>query len=90
MLAGVAALLSGAPAEVEAGTAVAAVRMWPAPEYTRVTIETHDILGYEVFSISSPERLVIDLTDVEITPALKDVPALASPDDRSSGGALLA
>lgn len=75
------ALACIACAQVQAGTPVAAVRMWPAPEYTRVTIETTDVMQYEVFSISNPERLVVDLSDVEITAALREVPTMVSPDD---------
>ena len=67
--------------QAQAATPIAAVRMWPAPEYTRVTIETTDIMQYDVFVISNPDRLVVDLKDVEITPALREVPTLVSADD---------
>ena len=40
---------------------MAAVRVWPAPEYTRVTIETRDQIRYSVFALEGPDRLVVDL-----------------------------
>jgi N-acetylmuramoyl-L-alanine amidase len=73
--------------QAQAATPVAAVRMWPAPEYSRVTIETTDAMQYEVFSISNPERLVVDLKNIEITAALREVPSMVSPDDPIIAGA---
>jgi N-acetylmuramoyl-L-alanine amidase len=44
---------------------VRAVRIWPAPEYTRVTLESAEPLQYHLISIKSPERLVLDLEGVD-------------------------
>ena len=67
------------PASAE--TSVAAVRVWPGPEYTRVTIETDGEAEYNVFSLDSPDRLVIDLTNAELGEALKQLPSKMSADD---------
>src|SRR5882672_3435470 len=42
-----------------------AVRVWPAPEYTRVTLESAEPLQHRMSSIKDPERLVLDLEGVD-------------------------
>ena len=42
-----------------------AVRVWPAPEYTRVTLESAEPLQHRLSSIKDPERLVLDLEGVD-------------------------
>ena len=51
-----------------AGNAIQIVstRVWPAAEYTRVTFESHHPIAHKVFTLTNPERLVLDLEDVEI------------------------
>jgi len=44
---------------------VRAVRVWPAPEYTRVTLESAEPLQHRLSSIKDPERLVLDLEGVD-------------------------
>lgn len=44
---------------------VQSVRIWPAQDYTRVTLESKNALRYEVLSVKNPERLVLDLEGVE-------------------------
>ncbi|MET0680343.1 MAG: N-acetylmuramoyl-L-alanine amidase [Burkholderiales bacterium] len=39
--------------------------MWPSQDYTRVTIETGAELRYELTTLKNPERLVLDLEDVD-------------------------
>jgi N-acetylmuramoyl-L-alanine amidase len=60
---------------------VAAVRVWPAPEYTRVTIETGGEIDFSVFALNSPDRLVIDLQDTELGEELKQLPSKLAADD---------
>ena len=57
------ALSSGA---VNAETRVSSVRVWPAEDYTRFTIESPVALQYRFFTMSDPHRLVLDLEDVEL------------------------
>lgn len=66
VLAGLCALpsqlaIAGAPASAR----VSAVRIWPAPEYTRVTVESADPLQYHLSAIKDPERLVLDIEGVD-------------------------
>ncbi|MDP6190502.1 MAG: AMIN domain-containing protein, partial [Gammaproteobacteria bacterium] len=37
------------------------VRIWPAPDSTRVVLDISAPVTYEVIRLASPERLVIDL-----------------------------
>ncbi|MDQ3267497.1 MAG: N-acetylmuramoyl-L-alanine amidase [Pseudomonadota bacterium] len=49
----------------QAAIAISSARVWPALEYTRLTLESAKPIRYELFSIRNPDRLVIDLKDVE-------------------------
>lgn len=51
-----------------------AVRVWPAEEYTRVTLELPVQVAYTVFTLEDPHRLVIDLEGVALSPALAALP----------------
>lgn len=41
-----------------------AVRIWPSPEYTRVALEFDEAVTHKYFSLSGPDRLVLDLQGV--------------------------
>jgi len=55
------------------------VRIWPAPDHTRIVFDLDKPVGHKVFSLSGPDRLVIDLdnastkADIESL-SLKDTP----------------
>jgi N-acetylmuramoyl-L-alanine amidase len=68
-----AALLAAAP--VWSAEAVVATRVWPAQEYTRVTLESARPVKHTWFFVSGPERLVLDLEGVDLGPELKALPA---------------
>lgn len=53
-----------------AGTQITSTRIWPATDYTRVTIESQKPIRHALFGLKNPERLVLDLEDVEITATL--------------------
>ncbi len=74
-------------AQANAATSVAAVRVWPAPEYTRLTIETDSEADYKVFSLEKPDRLVIDLHNVTLGAELKELPSMLAADDAFISGA---
>ena len=50
-----------------AGVQVRGVRMWPAPDNTRLVFDLSAPVEHRVFSLSNPERLVIDLKDTRIS-----------------------
>ena len=52
---------------------VVATRIWPAKDYTRVTLETKAEVKFQLFSVKDPERLVLDLEGVELGPALAEL-----------------
>lgn len=49
---------------------VVSSRIWPARDYTRVTLESKSELKYTLLSVKNPERLVVDLEGVELNAAL--------------------
>lgn len=38
-----------------------ATRLWPSPEYTRITLELSQPIAHKYFQLSNPDRLVVDL-----------------------------
>ena len=69
--------LSGA----HAATQVSSARIWPAQEYTRITLESGAPISHNVFTIANPNRLVLDLQNVESSTALDVLSTKISPDD---------
>lgn len=49
---------------------VAAARVWPAADYTRVTLEAPQPIRHQMLSLKNPERLVIDLENVALNNVL--------------------
>lgn len=60
---------------------VVAVRVWPAADYTRVTIELGAPLKFTYFTVKDPERLVVDLEGVEFNSVLEGLSTKISTDD---------
>ncbi|WP_211169200.1 N-acetylmuramoyl-L-alanine amidase [Aromatoleum toluvorans] len=58
-----------------AATSLLAVRVWPAAEYTRVTIEGNSQLKYTHLLVTDPHRLVVDLEGVEFDSVLQSLPS---------------
>ena len=67
--------------QVFAAVAVSAVRVWPAQDYTRLTLESRQAIRHNMFTVSDPERLVIDLEDVELDNTLNGLTRLVGDDD---------
>ena len=65
------ALVTAAPAF--AADQIVATRIWPAPDYTRVTLESKNEIKYALFSVNNPERLVLDLEGIEMSSVLADL-----------------
>ena len=76
-----ASLLLTFSAPAFAATQIASVRIWPAQEYTRLTLESVTPIVYNVFTVGTPARLVLDLEDVEFNAVLEQLPAKISPTD---------
>lgn len=77
------ALLLQAPTLVRAASAasIVAVRVWPAADYTRVTLESDRPLAAKHFLVEGPDRLVIDIDGLELSPGLRELLGKIKPDD---------
>ncbi|MEY2631524.1 MAG: hypothetical protein RIR00_178, partial [Pseudomonadota bacterium] len=80
---GAALVLSLTPLARAAGKqpAILAVRVWPAADYTRVTLEHDAPLKFTQFLVDSPDRLVVDIEGVEFNSVLDSLARKVSGDD---------
>jgi len=80
---GVLALLLKAPTTLAASSqaSIVAVRVWPATDYTRVTIESDQPLVARHFLVDSPHRLVIDIDGLTLSPGLRELIGKVKADD---------
>ncbi len=69
------------PKELAFGAQLLAVRVWPAADYTRVTLESDIPLNATFFSVANPTRLVIDIEGLEISPQLREIVSKVRADD---------
>jgi N-acetylmuramoyl-L-alanine amidase len=58
-----------------AGTPISSARVWPAAEYTRLTLESGSPIQYSLSTVKNPDRVVIDLERVALTTELEKFPA---------------
>ena len=68
------------------GATIVAVRVWPAPDYSRVTIESDTRLSYKQDMSGSPPRLWVDLEGLELSPTLRELVGKVQPDDPNIAG----
>ncbi len=68
------------------GATILAVRVWPAPDYSRVTIESDGQLKAKQFFITTPPRLAVDIEGIDLNPALKELVAKVRADDPNIAG----
>lgn len=73
-----AALGLGAPA---AAAALVAVRVWPATDYTRITLEADAALSARHSLREPPPRLVIDIDGLALTDTLRELVGKVRPED---------
>lgn len=82
LLAGGATLLVGLKPVFGAGISVVAVRVWPAPDYTRIAIEIDaEGMRYSTSTLSDPPRFIVDLQGVALNDKLRELTARISNDD---------
>ena len=67
--------------ELAWGASIVAVRVWPADDYTRVTIESDAELSARHFVADNPARLVVDIDGLELSPALRELAGKVRSDD---------
>lgn len=73
-------LLLGAH-QIARGANVVAVRIWPAEDYTRVTIESDGELQARQFFVSDPPRLAVDIEGIDLLPGLRELVGQLKSDD---------
>ena len=73
-------LLLKAP-QIAWGAEIVAVRVWPAADYTRVTIESDAALAAKHSLFTGPDRVVIDVDGLELSPQLRDLVGKVRGDD---------
>ncbi len=69
------------PGQLAWGAQLLAVRVWPAKDYTRVTLESDTPLTAKHFLMASPNRLVIDIEGLQLSPQLRDLVRSVKADD---------
>ena len=69
------------PTVAQSDGQITAARTWPAQDYTRITLESQEPLKYSVLNLKDPERLVLDLEDIEVTATLTGLAEKIGADD---------
>ncbi len=72
-------LLAGT--DIAWGATILGVRVWPAQDYTRVTIESDGLLTAKQFFVSTPPRLAVDIEGIELSPQLRELVGSVKSDD---------
>ena len=79
-------LLTLTKADIAWGANIVAVRMWPSPDYSRVTIESDQALSYSQTFVADPPRLAVDIKGMALMPELKELVSKVVPDDPNIAG----
>lgn len=56
-----------------AANQISAARVWPAQDYTRITLEAGRSIDYKMTLLKNPERIVIDIDNVDLNTPLKSL-----------------
>lgn len=59
--------------QVQAANSIHGIRIWPAPDNTRVVFDLAQKPDYKYFSLSSPQRLVIDFNNSKILTSFNNI-----------------
>lgn len=62
-------------------TTVTASRVWPAADYTRLTIEATSEINQKITILKNPDRLVLDLEGIDLNANIKALSTAISPSD---------
>ncbi|MDP3821803.1 MAG: N-acetylmuramoyl-L-alanine amidase [Burkholderiales bacterium] len=72
--------------QIARGATIVAVRVWPAPEYSRVTIESDGQLSSTQLVMTNPPRLAVDIAGLDLSPELRELVGKVRTDDPFIGG----
>ena len=62
------------------------VRLWRAPDHTRVVLDLSHTISYSLLVLDNPQRLVIDVADARLINALTNLPLENTPISRVRSG----
>jgi len=65
---------------------VDAVRLWRAPDHTRVVLDLSDAAEFNTLSLDNPERFVVDLSQSRLSASLTALPLEGTPISRVRSG----
>ena len=68
------------------GATILAVRLWPAPDYSRITIESDTALKVRTTLVADPPRLAVDIDGVELDSTLRELVTKLGQDDPNIAG----
>lgn len=57
----------------QASVTISATRIWPGDDYTRLTLESKLPIRHNMFTVDNPNRLVVDMEDVELSDTLNQL-----------------
>ena len=72
--------------QIVRGASIVSVRIWPAPDYSRVTIESDEALTAQQSLVGNPPRLAVDIEGLVLSPTLKELVAKVKSDDPHIAG----
>ena len=75
------ALIFLGPSQIAWGAKLVAVRIWPAEDYTRVTLESDQVLKVSHQLLTNPLRLVVDVEGLELNNTIKELVAKVNSND---------
>lgn len=79
-------VLSLGSAQLARGANMLAVRIWPAADYTRVTLESDSPLKTTQTFITSPPRLAVDIEGLQLNAALRELVGQVQASDPNISG----
>ena len=68
------------------GAGILAVRVWPAEDYSRVTVESDTALKASYRLVGTPPRLAVDIDGLTLDPTLRELVAKVRADDPNIAG----
>jgi len=71
LLAGLCIWLAGQAAVCADVVDLKGVRLWAAPDHTRVVFDTSSSVTHKIFSLQNPDRLVIDVASARVATSMK-------------------
>ena len=74
------------PVSTASAADVDAVRLWRAPDHTRVVLDLSDAAEFSTLSLDNPERFVVDLSQSRLSASLTALPLEGTPISRVRSG----